>query len=115
MSKFRTLYVVFLAVCLSGNFVFAQEVIKDSYIILFQKDAGVIDPPDPENAGKVPVGQPTSGQNKDKLAAVLGLDGEIVAILEVNNGIVVRMNEQEAQKWRNDARVKCDTGFGGII
>lgn len=105
MSIFRTLHIVFLAVCLSGNFVFAQEVIKDSYIILFKKDAGVIDPPNPENAGKVPVGQPTSGQNKDELAAVLELNGEIVAILEVDNGIIVRMNEQEAKKWGNDDRV----------
>ncbi|MBK6617337.1 MAG: hypothetical protein WAT53_07685 [Nitrosomonas sp.] len=105
MSISKTLCVGFLAACLYGNFVFAQEVIKDSYIILFQKDAGLIDPPNPDNAGKVPVGQPTSGQNKEALAATLELNGEIVAILETSNGIVVKMNEQEAQKWRDDGRV----------
>lgn len=106
ISISRILYVGLLAACICSNVVFAQTVIKDSYIILFQKDAGLIDPPNPANAGKVPVGQPTSGQSKEELAATLGLNGEIVAILEINNGIVVRMNEQEAQKWRSDGRVQ---------
>lgn len=88
------------------NVALAQEVIKDSYIILFQKNVGLIDPPNPENAGKIPIGQPTSGQSKEELTATLGLNSDIIAILEVNNGIVVRMNEQEAQRWRNDGRVR---------
>lgn len=106
LSMASMLYIGFLAISLCSHGVFAQTLIKDSYIILFQKDAGLIDPPNPDNAGKVPVGQPTSGQSKEELAATLGLNGDIIAILEVNNGIVVRMNEQEAQKWRNDARVQ---------
>ncbi|MCC8997483.1 MAG: hypothetical protein LM517_10670 [Nitrosomonas sp.] len=105
MSITKSVCIVFLAACLWGNFAFAQQVVKDSYIILFQQNAGVIDPPNPANAGKVPVGQPTSGQNKEQLAAELGLNGKIVSILEVNNGIVVKMNEQEAQQWRSDVRV----------
>lgn len=106
ISISRILYVGLLVACICSNVVFAQTVIKDSYIILFQKDAGLIDPPNPANAGKVPVGQPTSRQSKEELAATLGLNGEIVAILEIINGIVVRMNEQEAQKWRSDGRVQ---------
>lgn len=106
LSMAKMLFIGLLAVFLCCHVVFAQTLIKDSYIILFQKDAGVIDPPNPENAGKVPVGQPTSGQSRQELTATLGLNGEIVAILEANNGIVVKMNEQEAQKWRNDARVQ---------
>ncbi|PXW88887.1 hypothetical protein C8R34_10633 [Nitrosomonas sp. Nm84] len=106
VSISEMLCVGLLAICLCCNVAFAQEVIKDSYIILFQENAGLIDPPNPANAGKVPMGQPTSGQSKEELAVTLGLNGEIVAILEANNGIVVRMNEQEAQKWRNDGRVQ---------
>lgn len=96
------LFVVFLIV----NSAFSGEAEKDTYIIIFQKDAGLIDLPNPENAGKVPVGQPTSGQNKEELVAALGLDGEIIAILEVNNGIIVNMNASEAEKWRSDERVE---------
>lgn len=102
----KMLFIGLLAAFLSSHGVFAQTLIKDSYIILFQKDAGVLDPPNPENAGKVPIGQPTSGQSKEELTATLGLNGVIAAILENMNGIVVRMNEQEAQRWRNDARVQ---------
>lgn len=105
MSMTKSFCIVFLAACLCGSFAFAQEVVKDSYIILFQQNAGVIDPPNPANAGKVPMGQPTSGQNKEQLEVELGLNGKIVFILEVSNGIVVKMNEQEAQQWRNDVRV----------
>lgn len=65
----------------------------------------MIDPPDPENAGKVPVGQPSSGQSKEELATMLGLNGEAIGILEVNNGIVVKMDAQEAERWRQDVRV----------
>lgn len=102
----KMLFIGLLAAFLCSHGVFAQTLIKDSYIILFQKDAGLVDPPNPANAGKVPIGEPTSGQTKEELTATLGLNGVIVAILETMNGIVVRMNEQEAQRWRNDARVQ---------
>lgn len=91
----KMLFIGLLAAFLCSHGVFAQTLIKDSYIILFQKDAGLVDPPNLENAGKVPFGEPTSRQSKEELTATLGL-----------NGIVVRMNEQEAQRWRNDARVQ---------
>lgn len=106
MYLLKNFLIGFSVFFLSLGFAFSQEAINDTYIILFQKDAGLIDPPNPENAGRVPMGQPTSGQSKEELAAELGLLGEIVAILEVNNGIVVRMNAQEAQKWRDDGRVQ---------
>lgn len=102
----KMLFIGLLAAFLCSHGVFAQTLIKDSYIILFQKDAGLVDPPNPANAGKVPIGEPTSGQSKEELAATLRFNGDIGYILEVVNGIVVRMNEQEAQRWRNDARVQ---------
>ena len=106
LSIATMLYVGLLAMYICSNVALAQTLIKDTYIVLFQKDAGLIDPPNPENAGKVPIGEPTSGQSKEELAATLGLNGDIIYILEVVNGIVVRMNEQEAQRWRNDTRVQ---------
>ncbi len=106
MYLLKNFLIGFSVLFFSMGFAFSQEAVKDTYIILFQENAGLIDPPNPENAGKVPVGQPTSGQSKEELTATLGLNGEIITILEVNNGIIVRMNEQEAQKWRNDGRVK---------
>ncbi len=105
MNRIHSNFAVFAAfVCLSVTPVFSQA-LTDHYIILFKADAGVIDPPDPANVGKVPVVEPTSGQSKEALAAVLGLNGEITAILEVNNGIVVRIDAQEAARWRQDVRV----------
>lgn len=106
MYFLKNFLIGFSVLFFSVGLVFSQEAVKDTYIILFKEDAGLVDPPNPENAGKVPVGQPTSGQSKEELTVTLGLNGEIITILEVNNGIIVRMNEQEAQKWRNDGRVK---------
>ncbi|MXS77262.1 hypothetical protein ABF87_04670 [Nitrosomonas sp. JL21] len=106
LSMAKMLFIGLLAAFLCSHSVFAQTLMKDSYIILFQKDAGLVDPPNPANAGNVPFGETTSGQTKEELIATLGLNGVIVAILETMNGIVVRMNEQEAQRWRNDARVQ---------
>lgn len=105
MFIFRLLFMVGLIVCLPVSSAYSQVFIKDSYIITFRDDAGVIDPPNPANAGKVPVGQPTSGQSKEELTVTLGLNGEIVAILEVSNGIVVKMDAQEAKRWQQDERV----------
>lgn len=103
MSK-NLMAVVALACCLI-NSVFSQTLVNDRYIIVFKADAGVIDPPNPANAGKVPVGEPTSGQSKTALTATLGLNGEIIGILEGINGIIARIDAQEAARWREDARV----------
>ncbi len=92
-------------ILLSANSAFSQTPIENSYIITFKEGTGVIDPPNPENKSKVPVGQPTSGQDKDELAAELGLNGEIVSILETMNSIIVTIDSAEAEKWRQDERV----------
>jgi hypothetical protein len=102
----RSLLIAVFAIFLPLNSVFSQELIENSYIITFKEDAGVIDPPNPENKGKVPVGQPTSGQNKNELAVQLELNGEIVAILEANNKIIVEISAEEAERWRQDERVQ---------
>jgi hypothetical protein len=112
MIFFRNFLIVFFFFYLPIGFVFSQELIRDSYIIFFKANAGIIDPPNPANAGQVPMGQPTSGQNKDELATTLELNGEIVAILEANNGIIVNINAQEAEKWRRDERVASITKGG---
>lgn len=116
MFFFRNLLIAVFAIFLPLNSVFSQELIENSYIISFKEDAGVIDPPNPENKGKVPVGQPTSGQNKDELAVQLGLDGKIVAILEANNKIVVEISAEEAERWRQDERVqRVEQGKLGVF
>lgn len=102
----RSLLIAVFAIFLPLNSVFSQELIENSYIITFKEDAGVIDPPNPENKGKVSVGQPTSGQNKNELAVQLELNGEIVAILEANNKIIVEISAEEAERWRQDERVQ---------
>ncbi len=94
----RSLLIAVFAIFLPLNSVFSQELIENSYIITFKEDAGVIDPPNPENKGKVSVGQPTSGQNKNELAVQLELNGEIVAILEANNKIIVEISAEEAER-----------------
>lgn len=102
----------YLALCLavllslSVSSVFAQTLIENSYIISFKEDAGLIDPPNPENRGKVPFGEPTSGQDKTALAATLGLNGEIFAIFAGINAIAVHMDAAEAERWAQDPRVQ---------
>lgn len=105
MLLFRNFLIATFIFFLSLDPVFSQTLIEDSYFITFKEDAGIIDPPNPENKGKVPVGQPTSGQDKDELAAELGLNGEIVSILETINAIVVKIDSAEAERWRQDERV----------
>lgn len=102
----------YLALCLAVllsltiSSVFAQTLIENSYIITFKEDAGVIDPPNPENRGKIPFGEPTSGQDKTVLAATLGLNGEIFAIFAGINAIAVHMDAAEAERWTQDPRVR---------
>lgn len=105
MLFYRNFLIVIFTIFLPLNSVFSQTLIENSYIITFKENTGVVDPPNPENKGKVPVGQPTSGQDKDELAAELGLDGKIVSILETINAIVVKISTEEAERWRQDERV----------
>ncbi|KXK38343.1 hypothetical protein [Nitrosomonas europaea] len=107
---------VIFTILLSANSVFSQTLIENSYLITFKEGAGVIDPPNPENKGKVPVGQPTSGQDKNELAAELGLNGEIVSILETINAIAVKIDAAEAERWRQDERVQMvEQGMEGVF
>lgn len=81
-----------------------SELIDDHYFITFKSSAGLIDPPNPDN--KVPMGQHSSGQSKEVLAQTLGLNGEILNIFDTLNVVYVRMNAQEAERWRQDGRVE---------
>lgn len=116
MFLFRNFLIAVFTIFLPLNSVFSQIPIENSYIITFKESAGVIDPPNPENKGKVPVGQPTSGQDKDELAAILGLNGEIVTILEMLNAIVVEISTEEAERWHQDERVlRVEQGMQGVF
>ncbi len=96
MHLLRILLAATFIVCLPINSVFSQDITKESYVILFRSDAGVIELPNSES-----VNEESADQRKAELAADLGVNGEIVAILEASNGIVVEMDTQEAERWRN--------------
>jgi hypothetical protein len=104
------LLVAALALMLFPTFGFSQdsgssnEFIADHYFITFKSSTGLIDPPDPFN--KVPMGQHSSGQSKEELAEILGLNGEILNFFDALNAIYVRMDAQEAERWRQDERVE---------
>ncbi len=100
MHLLRILLVATFIICLPINAVFSQDITKESYVILFRSDAGVIELPNSES-----VNEESADQRKAELAADLGVNGEIVAILEASNGIVVEMDTQEAERWRKDDRV----------
>lgn len=100
MHLLRILLAATFIVCLPINSVFSQDITKESYVILFRSDAGVIELPNSES-----VNEESADQRKAELAADLGVNGEIVAILEASNGIVVEMDTQEAERWRKDDRV----------
>lgn len=81
-----------------------DELIANRYFITFKSSSGLIDPPDPSN--KVPMGQHSSGQSKEELAQILGLNGEILNIFDALNAIYVHMDAEEAERWRQDERVE---------
>ena len=88
--------------------------IKDSYIVTFKPSkpgvSSVILPPviDPKAIGKWPtrkLDQPSSGQNKEELAATLGIKGKVLAIFEANNAAHLQIDVAQAEKLRWDPRV----------
>ncbi len=94
-----------------------QKVISNSYIIGFRKpspfvqkdsEKSLIDPPDESQrgTGNIPFGEPSSGQSKESLSAIMGLRGEVLAIFETINAVHVMMDEDEADRWRKDDRVE---------
>ncbi len=91
--------------------------IKDSYIIglkkasVFNQDADgslLIEQPNELKRGQenVPFGEHSTGQNKETLAATMGLQGEVLAIFDTINAVHVKMDAEEAEKWRKDERVE---------
>lgn len=113
MFLFRKFLITAFTVFLPVNFVFSQTIIEDFDIPAFNGNAGVIDLPNLENKGKVAVGQPTLGQSKEELAEQLELNGEFVAILEANNQLAVESSAEEAERWRQEERVKT-VGQGSL-
>ncbi|MCC6923784.1 MAG: hypothetical protein IT525_12105 [Nitrosomonas sp.] len=89
-----------------------SEFTADRYFITFESSAGLIDPPNPAN--KVPMGQHSSGQSKEALAQTLGLNGDILNIFDALNAIYVRMDAQEAERWRQDERVQIVEQEGAV-
>ncbi len=90
-----------------------SEFTADRYFITFKSSTGLIDPPNPANP--VPMGQHSSGQSKKELAKTLGLNGEILSIFDTLNAIHVRMGAQEAERWRQDARVEIVEQEGAVV
>lgn len=90
-----------------------SELIVDRYIITFKSSAGLIDPPNPAN--KVPMGQHSSGQSKEELAQTLGFNGEVLNIFDALNAVFVRMDAQEAERWRQDERVQIVEQEGAVV
>lgn len=68
----------------------------------------MIDPPDESQrgTGNIPFGEPSTKQSKENLAGMMGLRGEVLAILETINAVHVMMDEDEAERWRKDDRVE---------
>ena len=94
-----------------------QKFISNSYIIGFKKPSPFIqedserflnDPPDESQrgTGNIPFGEPSTKQSKENLAGMMGLRGEVLAILETINAVHVMMDEDEAERWRKDDRVE---------
>lgn len=85
------------------------KIIEGVYIVTFKErndfEHPVIAFPDAARKGKVPFGEPTSGQNKEEVADALNLEGKIISILEVNNGIIIETSSEEAHRLQNDERV----------
>jgi len=85
--------------------------VKDSYIIKFKKPKKgeqpiVLPAKSKDKRGKVKFGKHSSGQDKEKLAKKLNLKGKIHRFLEAKNAIHVKMDKQEAKRWRKDERVE---------
>lgn len=80
----------------------APRVIEGSYIVKFKPRDGngppLVLPPNPLNRGKVPFGEPTSGQSRQDLEAKLGLRGNVAAIFETINAAYVKMDTSEAER-----------------
>src|SRR5690606_17604259 len=85
------------------------EIIEDVYVVIFKErndfEHPIIDFPNPSKRGEVPFGEPTSGQSIEEIADVLNLEGRIISILEVNNGIIIETNAEEAHRLQADERV----------
>ncbi len=93
-----------------------SQFVKDSYIVTFKKptegSSPLIDPPNQEMIDKakkgeiqIPFGEPSSGQSKQEVAEKIGLNGEVIAIFDTINAILVKMDAQEAYRLSIDERV----------
>lgn len=110
MHQLRIFFMAISIAFLPAQSVFSQneptsQFVEGSYIITFKDSAGLVEPPNEANRGKVAVGEPTSGQSREALATLMGLKGEITTILESMNAIIVTMDATEAERWRQDERV----------
>ncbi len=91
-----------------------SQFIENSYIIKFRDlspsstEKPLIDPPDESKRGElnVPFGEHSTGQSKESLAIEMGLNGEVISIFETINAVHVKMDAQEAERWKKDERVE---------
>ncbi|GJL74234.1 S8 family serine peptidase [Nitrosomonas sp.] len=91
--------------------------IENSYFIGFKnasafdlepRDQPLIDLPDESKRGLgiAPFGEHSTGQSKENLAGMMGLQGEVLSILDSINTVHVKMDSDEAERWRKDERVE---------
>ncbi len=82
--------------------------IKDSYIITFKSESGIIDPPNESYRGLInPFGEERpKGQSKKKLAEALGLkENQIYSIFSTINAVHLKISAEVAYKFSLDERV----------
>lgn len=65
----------------------------------------MIEPANEDNRGKPPFGEHSTGQDKEHLAATLGMKGRINAIFESINAIHIFTDSEEAYRLSQDERV----------
>lgn len=86
-----------------------NRVVDGSYIVTFKPHEGggspMVLPPNALNRGKVPVGQPTSGQDRRSIEAKLALRGTVASIFENSNSAHIMMDAEEADRLSRHPQV----------
>jgi hypothetical protein len=106
---FAVSFAVLHATCTGGGFETPRsEVVPNSYIVKFRESTGTfISPIEPavKRAITPRFGEHSSGQSKDQLAWVLGINGRVKAIFDKLNAAHLEISDAEAERLRGDPRV----------
>ncbi len=83
--------------------------VKNAYFVAFKSPAEGVNPiiwPPQNTSTPVPSGEHSSGQNKEDLARLISLRGEVVSIFDNINSIYVKVTPREALRLALDENVK---------